>query len=380
MRDVAVIGVGMSIFGKLAGQSIIDLGAEACRNAIKDAGIDPKKIEVVHCANIFRQSPCVAQEVGSRVGVVNREMVNLENGCAGGNTAVHGIWWNIASGRYDIGLAIGVDSMTTFIKKGTLLAAADLDGQLGVSMPSYASLIMRRHMAEYGSTVEQFAQISVKNHHNGCLNPYSQYHKEFTIEDVLNSPMIADPLTLFQVCPYTDGAAAAILCAADKAAQYTTMPVWVAASVLKSGMYNIFRNDIICSDVSEQCAQEAYEMAECGPEDLDLVELHDAFTANEITNTEDLGLCPRGEGGRLVDEGATALGGRIPVNPSGGLLSQGHPLSASGVRQICEITWHLRNEAGPRQVDGAKLGLAHMEGGIVADIQLGACGINILKR
>jgi benzoylsuccinyl-CoA thiolase BbsB subunit len=380
VRKVAVIGVGMSIFGKLSERSIIDLGAEAGLAALKDAGIHPKKIEVVYCANLFHPSPCVAQEIGSKIGVVNREMINVENACAGGSTAVRETWWAIASGMYDIGLALGVDSMTTSIAKGTLLAAEDLDGELGISMPSYAALIMRRHMAEYGSTIEHFAQISVKNHLNGCLNPYSQYKKEFTLEDVLNSRMVTDPLTLFQICPYTDGAAAVVMCAADKVAQYTSKPVWMTASALKSGIYNVFQSDLVCSDASEQCAAEAYEMAGCGPEDIDLVELHDAFTANELTNSEDLGLCPRGEGGRLVDEGATEIGGRIPINPSGGLLSQGHPLSASGVRQVCEITWHLRGEAGQRQVQGAKLGLAHMEGGVVAGIQVGVCGINILKR
>lgn len=235
-------------------------------------------------------------------------------------------------------------------------------------------------MAEYGSTVEQFAKVSVKNSHNGCLNPYSQFHKELSLEDVLNSRMVCDPLTLYMICPYTDGAAAAVLCAADKVAQHTLHPVWLAGSGLKSGDYSLFQKDISISTMGEQAAAEAYEMAGIGPEDLDLVELHDAFAATEIPNTEDLGLCPRGEGGRLVEEGATALGGRIPVNPSGGLLAQGHPLSASGVRQICEITWHLRGQAGKRQVERAKVGLAHMEGGVVAGIQGGACGINILKR
>ncbi len=247
-------------------------------------------------------------------------------------------------------------------------------------MPAYAALIMRRHMAEYGSKAEQFAQVSVKNHHNGCLNPYSQYQMEMSQQDVLNSRMVCDPVTLYMCCPYTDGAAAIVLCAQDSVARYTSRPVWFAGSALRSGQYRLFQKNVTISSMGEQAAAEGYAMAGIGPEDLDLVELHDAFAATEITNTEDLGLCPRGEGGRLVSQGATALGGKIPVNPSGGLLAQGHPLSASGVRQICEITWHLRDQAGKRQVVGAKVGLAHMEGGVVSGLEAGACGINILIR
>ncbi|MFW9917586.1 MAG: thiolase family protein [Candidatus Thorarchaeota archaeon] len=384
LRSVAVIGVGMSVFGKQSEKTMVDLGEEACRAAIKDANINPKKIELVYCSSLLsdvgtRKQSCLGQMIASRVGVANREITNVENACAGGSTAIRRTFLDIAVGMYDIGLALGVDSMTRGLQKGTLMASQDIDGDLGMSAPAYAALIMRRHMAEYGSTVEQFAQVAVKNSHNGSLNPYSQFQKKFTMEDVLTSRMVCDPLTLYMICPYTDGAAAVVMCAADKAGQYTSIPVWMAGSSLVSGDYTLFQKDISISAMGERAAAEAYEMAGLGPEDVDLVELHDAFAANEITNSEDLGLCPRGEGGRLVEEGVTALGGKTPVNPSGGLLSQGHPLSASGVRQVCEITWHLRGEAGKRQVKGAKVGLAHMEGGVVAGIQGGACGINILK-
>jgi benzoylsuccinyl-CoA thiolase BbsB subunit len=282
---------------------------------------------------------------------------------------------------YDVGLAMGVESMTTSSLAGRLLTSeTDLDGQLGLSMPARAALRMKRHMAKYGTTLEQFAQISVKNHRHGCLNPFAQFKKEFTLEEVLNSRMIAEPLTLYQCCPNSDGAAAAVLCAEDKVSHYTSRPVWIAASVLKSPSYLALQKDFTFELLTEQCAHEAYEQAGIGPEDLDIVELHDAFASSELYLYEELGLCPVGEGGRLVDEGATALDGRIPVNPSGGLLAQGHPLSASGVRQICEITWHLREQAGARQVPGAKAALAHMEGGMVIGLGGAACGVHILKR
>ncbi|MFC1532480.1 thiolase family protein [Thermodesulfobacteriota bacterium] len=384
LRSVAVIGVGMSAFRKQPEKTPVDLGQEACQAAIKDADINPKDIELVYCANLLneagtRKQSCLGQMIVSKVGIANREIINVENACAGGSTAVRRTFLDIAMGMYDIGLAFGVDSMTRSLQKGTLISSQDIDGDLGMSAPSYAALIMRRHMAEYGSTIEQFAQVAVKNSHNGCLNPYSQFQKEFTLEDILNSRMVCDPLTLYMICPYTDGAAAVIMCAADKVAQYSSHPVWMAGSSLVSGDYSLFQKNISISAMGEQAAAEAYEMAGLGPEDIDLVELHDAFAATEIPNIEDLGLCARGKGGRFVEEGEADIGGKVAVNPSGGLLSQGHPLSASGVRQVCEITWHLRGQAGKRQVEGAKVGLAHMEGGVVAGIQGGACGINILK-
>jgi benzoylsuccinyl-CoA thiolase BbsB subunit len=247
-------------------------------------------------------------------------------------------------------------------------------------MPGYAALQMQRYMYKYGANIEQFAQVSVKNHRNGSLNPFAMYQKEFTLEEVLNSRMISEPLTQYMVSPVSDGAAAAILCAEDKVHQYTGRPVWLVGSALKSGNYTLFSKDMDISEMGEQAAAEAYEMAGIGPEDIDVVELHDAFAANEIPNIEDLGICKRGEAGHLLQEGYFDLEGKVPVSPSGGLLAQGHPLSASGVRQVCELTWHLRDQAGKRQVKDAKVGLAHMEGGVVTGLQGGACGINILMR
>jgi len=269
--------------------------------------------------------------------------------------------------------------MTTGTAKGPL-AAWDIDGESGLSMPGWAALIMRHYMSKYGATVEQFAQVSVKNHHNGALNPYAMYQREYSLQEILNSRMVCDPMTLYMICPVTDGAAAVILCSADKAAQYTSNPIWLAGSGLISGNYSFFWKEIDISPMCGQAVGEAYNMAGLGPKDVDLIELHDAFVGTEIPNVEDLGVCARGEAAHLVQEGYFNIGGKLPVNPSGGLLAQGHPLSASGVRQVCEITWHLRGQAGKRQVEGAKVGLAHMEGGVVSGLQGGACGINILTR
>lgn len=381
LREVAVIGVGQSLFGKQPERSLTEMGVEAVRAAMKDAGINPKKIQFAYCSNLYHPF-VLGQNIVSKVGISDCELVNVENACAGGSAAVRGVWYGIATGLYDIGLALGVESMSTSPVAGKLIPPAkdDLEGQLGLSMPAYFALFMRRHMEQYGSTLEQFAKISVKNHHHGCLNPYSQYQKELTVEAIINSRMICDPITLLSCCPNTDGAAAAILCSADIAKQYTTKPVYIAASALFMGNYKYIQEDITFSPLTYKTVHQAYEMAGIGPEDLDLVELHDPFTAAELCHYEEMGLCPRGEGQRLIDEGATYLGGSIPVNPSGGLLAQGHPLSATGVRQIAECTWHLRGEAGERQVPDAKVGMAHVVGGTVAGLEVGTCGVTILKR
>jgi len=238
---------------------------------------------------------------------------------------------------------------------------------------------MRRHMHNYGTTLKQFAQVSVKNHRNGCLNPYSQYKKELSIEQILESRMICDPITLLQCCPNTDGAGAVILCSAEKAREFTAKPVLVAASVIKMGDFEYRWKDMATSDLTIQCASEAYETAGYGAGDMDLCECHDAFSYSELSHYEELGFCEIGGGGTLLDKGETEIGGSIPVNPSGGLLSRGHPISATGIEQIIEIVWHLRGEAGPRQVEGAKIGLAHTMGGEVANLECGACAVHILK-
>jgi benzoylsuccinyl-CoA thiolase BbsB subunit len=382
MREVAVIGVGQSMFGKLPEKSVAELGAEAVSAALTDAGISPRDIQVAYASRLYNVW-CTAQDILKEVGIRNIEMVNVENTCAGGSTAFRGVWKEIADGHYDIGIAVGVESMTTSPIAGKLIPPEknDLDGHLGMTMPAMFAMVARRQMEEQGATPEDFAQISVKNHRHACLNPYAQYKKEFTVEEVLNSRMICEPITLLMCCPNTDGAAAAILCSKDIAKKYTTKPIRVIASTLLSGDYKEFQKDITVSPLLGKISNMAYEMAGCGPEDIDLVEMHDAFANEEMLRYEDLGLCKRGEGVGLIRSGATEIGGKIPVNPSGGLLSLGHPLSASGIRTICEIVLHLRNQAGARQTLNAKVGLAHMHGGVVAGMEHGiVAGIHILAR
>jgi len=381
MRDIAVIGVGSTVFGKFPTRSVTQMGCEAARAAIKDANIDKKAIKIAYASSVFGGA-VLGQRIINELGISGIEVFNVENACAGGATAFRGVWYAIASGLCDIGLVVGVESMTKSPIAGKLIPpeTGDLQGQLGNSMPAHFAFGMRRHMEKYGTTMEQFAKVSVKNHHNGCLNPYSQYRDELTVEQVLNSRMICDPITLLQCCPNSDGAAAAILCPLEMAQKYTSKPITIAASVLKMGDFDYRWEDLATSDLSAKCAKEAYEMAGCGPEDIDVCELHDAFTYSELSHYEELGFCDYGEGGRLIDEGVTEIGAKIAVNPSGGLMAKGHPVSATGVAQIAEIVWHLRGEAGERQQPDAKVGLAHTMGGEVANLECGACAIHILKR
>jgi benzoylsuccinyl-CoA thiolase BbsB subunit len=379
VRDVAVIGVGMTKFGRFPETSFEDLGREAMMNAINDADIKPKEIEFGYCGNVYG-GMCMGQRVLKEIGIAGIEIINVDNACASGSTALRGVWYAIATGLYDIGIAVGIEKLTHLPPATLVPPGEDLQGEMGMVFPAYFAMIMRKYMETFGTTLEQVAKISVKNHHNGCLNPYSQFQKEVTGEEVLSSRMICDPITLLQCCPTSDGAAAAILCSSSLARRYTSHMITIAASVLRTGNFLYTQEDFTFSDLTANVAKKAYEMAHVGPEDIDLCELHDAFAINELLHYEELGFCSRGEGGILIEKGETEIGGKIPVNTSGGLLSKGHPLGATGVAQIAEIVWQLRGKAGKRQVKNPKVGLAHLVGGAVTDIENGACTIHIIKK
>ena len=379
MRDVAVIGVGMTKFGRFPETSFEDLGREAITNAIKDADIKPKEIEFGYCGNVYG-GMCMGQRLLKEIGIADIEIINVDNACASGSTALRGVWYAIATGLYDIGIAVGIEKLTHLPPATLVPPGEDLQGEMGMVFPAYFAMIMRKYMETFGTTLEQVAKISVKNHHNGCLNPYSQFQKEVTVEEVLSSRMICDPITLLQCCPTSDGAAAAILCSSSLARRYTSHMITIAASVLRTGNFLYTQKDFSFSDLTANVAKKAYEMANVGPENIDLCELHDAFAINELLHYEELGFCSRGEGGILIEKGETEIDGKIPVNTSGGLLSKGHPLGATGVAQIAEIVWQLRGKAGKRQVKNPKVGLAHLVGGAVTDIENGACTVHIIKK
>ena len=379
MRDVAIVGLGMIKFGRYPEKGVQELAAQACLLALKDADMSMKDLEIFISGNLYQSNAMIGQRILREIGQTGIPVINVANACATGSTAFREAYMSIASGAYDTAIAVGSEQMG---KMGLLGGGGGGGGGISPEgivgsglMPAVFGQAGVEHMREYGTTAEHFAKIAVKNHKHSMHNPYSQYQVEMSLEDVMNARVVAWPNTLYMCCPTGDGAAAIVLTSMDKARQHTTVPIKVAASVLTSDPWS--ERDLTLPDVNtltRNAAKEAFEKAGVGPDDLNLVELHACFATAELLHYENLGLCKDGEAGRLIDEGETYVGGRIPVNPSGGLLSKGHPLGATGVANICEVAWHLRGEAGNRQVEGAKVGLAHVIG-------LGsACTIHILQR
>lgn len=380
MQNVRILGVGMTKFGKYPALSASELGQQACLEAICDAGIDMRRIQAVYCGHVF-QGHVMGQRVTTPLGLDGIPVVNCENYCSSGATAVREAWMAIQSGMYDVVMAFGVEKMTNKVTTVIAPDAEDIEGRFGLMMAGLYAMRGRRHMEQYGTTREQIAMISVKNHRMGCLNPRAQYHKEITVEEVLNARLVADPLTVLDCSPRGDGAAAVILCTEKVANEINrSRSLILAASSLTSGMVEIESTDMTFEDITWRAAQQAYAMADCDARDIDLAEVHDSFSVAELLRLEGLGLVPRGEGGRWVEEGKTSLGGIIPTNISGGLMAKGHPLGATGVAQICELVWQIRGEAGLRQVENAKIGLAHCRGGTVVGTEGGACTVQIVKR
>jgi acetyl-CoA acyltransferase len=378
MSDVFVLGVDMMKFGRFPERTVPQLGAQAALMALDDAGLTIQQIQAVYCGNIGEATAMVGQRILHQIGQTGVPVVNCTNACATGATAFREAWIGIKAGLYDLVLAVGVEQMGRGLLGGGAKAnGVSTEGLLGSgTMPAVFGEAGLEHSRKYGTTFEQFAKVSVKNHHHATLNPRAMYQIETPLEMVMRSEMIAYPNTKLMCSANVDGAAAVVLASERKAKELgLKRAVRVKASVLTSDPWQ--ERDLVLPDVStctRNAAQQAYEMAAVGPDDLELVELHDCFATAEILHYENLRLCADGEGGKLIDAGETALGGRIPVNVSGGLLSKGHPLGATGIANIYEVCTHLRGEAGKRQVDGARLGLTHVIG-------LGsACGVHILER
>ena len=378
MSDVYVVGIDMIRFGRYPDRTVVQLAAEAALGALDDCGIAIGDVQALYSGNIGETM--TGQRTLQLIGQTGIPVVNCTNACATGATALREGWTAIKAGLYDVVLCIGVEKMQPgmIVKKKVGNEPLPVEGLIGSeTMPAVFAMMGMEHARKYGTTLEQFAKVSVKNHHHSTFNPKSMYRKETPLAEVLSAEMIAYPNTKLMCSVNVDGAAAAVLMSERKARErgLTRRAVRVRASGLASDAWSE-RNQVMqdVNTVSRQAARTAYEMAGVDPKDLDLVELHDCFATAEILHYENLGLCAEGEGGRLIDSGETSLGGRIPVNVSGGLLSKGHPLGATGIANIYEIATHLRGEAGERQVEGARLGLTHVVG-------LGsACAVHILER
>ena len=386
MRDVVIIGVGMTPFGKYLDKSLQDLGRQATWNAIEDANISPKDIQAAYVANavgpqLIDLKGTIGQHILTSSGIFGIPVINVENACSGGSTALRGALLDVASGNSDVALALGAEKL--FCGDTAKSAAAMANGtpyaKFGFMFVSLYAMNLKKWMLETGVTKEQFAKVVVKNTYNGSLNPYAQFQKAMTVDQVLNSRVIAEPLTQFMCSTMADGAAAVIVCTEEMARKFTTKPlVKIAACELISGAFKMPGEPDVA--ITTRAAQRAFEKAGIGPEDLNVVEVHDAMAPAELLVCEELGICKKGEAGQMIDEGQTDLTGRVAVNPSGGLAAKGHPISATGLAQICEIVWQLRGEAGARQVANAKIGLAENAGGWSMANDNAVCAVTILKR
>ncbi len=392
MRDVAIAGAGMTRFGKYVDRGLKDLSREAVEAALDSVGMDKADLQIAVVGNaaagLITGQECIRAQVILRdFGIDKIPMVNTENACASSSTALQVAWLYVASGMYDVALALGVEKMNSGDKTKAMAAfgagtdveqlkqimqqlkppsekKAGAESGAGKSRSVFMDIYAagaRSHMARYGTTKEQFAQVAVKSHHYGSLNPHAQYQERYSLEEILASPPVAEPLTRLMCAPIGDGAAAAIVVSEAKARQLTTKPVWIRGTALVSGSDHPSED----GGTGARAAQMAFEMAGMTADDVDVAEVHDASAPAELMLYEDLGFCAEGEGGRLVDEGATGIGGRLPVNTSGGLISKGHPVGATGISQAYEIWLQLRGEAGDRQVKDARVGMTHNGGGMV---------------
>jgi len=356
MSNAYIVGIGLTRFGRHPDRTVESLAAEAVFEAIRDAGVDWREVQQFYGAHV-NQGVAAGQRVIKEIGPSGIPVLNVENCSAAGSTAVREASLAVRSGEFDLVVVAGFEKM----QHGVLLNVHPEDSPevaMGTTvLPMRFALMGMKHMQRYGTTLEQFARVAVKAHDHAAHNPKAQYPKPMSLEQVLGSRMICDPITVYQCSPTTDGAAAVVVCSEAWLQRHGRgRAVRLLASGLVSDVdeqaHNVFDLEMVGRNV-----RGVYERAGLGPKDLDLVETHDCFTVAEVLAYEELGLCAEGEGGRLVDEGATRIGGRIPVNPSGGLLAKGHPLGATGLGQLAEVVTQLRGEAGARQVEGARVGL-----------------------
>ena len=411
MPNVYIIGLGMIRFNKYPDRGVRDMAHEVTRLAIEDAGLESNNLEAAFFSNTFwgmfaNQHSIKGQVVLRSMGIDSIPVTNVENACAGASTALHMAYTGIKAGMYDVALALGSEKITDEDKAKSLAAystAMDVENfdahiEMMVShakkfskgfgiedsapgagrsifMDAYATFA-RWHMHKFGSTQEQMAVIAAKNHFHGSLNPMAQYQMNMTAEEVLADHPITYPLTRSMCAPVGDGAAAAIICSEKYLKKLTgARPSKIRASVMGSGSDRDFDG----VDIGERLSKQAYEKAGLGPQDISLAELHDATAYGELHQVEAMGFCPMGEGGIWAESGATTLGGKQPVNTSGGLECRGHPIGASGLAQIYELGQQLRGEAGKRQIEGAQIGLAENGGGSIGIEEASMC-IHILEK
>lgn len=383
--EAEIAGVGMHPFGRHPARSLKDLASVAALRALADAGVGVLDVDAVYSSNalagvLFGQEQIRGQTVASYIGIEGVPIINVENACASGSTALREAIQAVSGGFASVALVVGFEKMFVDDRDRTLNAlrsAADLDvvDGLGLQFTGIYAMRLRRRLLDGSLTLDDLAAAAVKSHAHGALNPNAQYRKPVTREEVLGSRRIADPLTLLMCSSFADGAAAAVIAAPGRLREDPRSRIRVRASSMRTAKTSVDDGD---PTVAEEAARDAYETSGIGPSDLDVLEVHDAMAPGELLYYEQLGLCPVGEAAKLLHSGETSIGGSRVVNPSGGLSSRGHPVGATGLAQIAELTWQLRGEAGERQVEGARLALAQNSGGWING-ESAVCNVHILE-
>jgi len=375
MREVAIVGIGCTKFGEMWDKSFRDLFIEAGLMALEDAGMSGAHVEALYGGNmssgIFIEQEHVGALIADYSGLISNSVpsTRVEAACASGGLALRSGVIAVASEYHDIVISAGIEKMTDVGPEkamDALAAAADREWEaaVGATFPGLYAMMARAHMNEFGTTREQLAQVAVKNHYHGSMNPKAQFRNRITIDAVISSPLVADPLRLFDCSPITDGAAAVILVPAERAREFTDTPIYVKAAAQASDTISLHdRRSLTSIDATRIAADRAFKTARLQRSNIDVAEVHDCFTIAEIMAIEDLAFFEKGRGGPATLAGETAIGGKIPINTSGGLKACGHPVGATGIKQAVEIVEQLRGDAGKRQVEGAEVGLTHNVGG-----------------
>jgi acetyl-CoA C-acetyltransferase len=375
MREVAIVGIGCTKFGEMWDKSFRDLFIEAGLMALSDAEVSGAQIEALYGGNMsagmFLEQEHIGALIADYSGLTTNNIpsTRVEAACASGGLALRSGIIAVASGYHDVVISAGIEKMTDVGAEkamDALASAADREweAEVGATFPGLYAMMARAHMHELGTTREQLAQVAVKNHYHGSMNPRAQFRNKITIDTVINSPLVADPLRLFDCSPITDGAAAVVLVPAERAKEFTDTPIYVKAAAQASDTISLHdRRSLTSIDATTIAADRAFKMARLQRSQIDVAEVHDCFTIAEIMAIEDLGFFEKGAGGPVTLAGDTAIGGKIPINTSGGLKACGHPVGATGIKQAVEIVEQLRGDAGKRQVDGAEVGLTHNVGG-----------------
>jgi acetyl-CoA acetyltransferase len=377
MRKVFITGAAVHPFGKHRDKPAEELGYHAVSDLLATTGAPPDLIDVGFGGSVYGGS-LLAQRVLQRVGISGQPVFTVENACASGASAVHLAWQAVAGGTADCAVAFGAENLSSF-GGGTLpLTTNDIEIDQGMVMPAAYAMRAQRYLHDWGASVDDLSEVSVKNRRNGADNPRAHFRSTITRDDVAASRPVADPLRLLHCCPNSDGAAAVLLCSEQVTEQLAVPYVHVAASVVASGLFSTGYRDMTWPNITERTARTAYAKSGFGPDDLDLVELHDAFSIAELLHAEALGIADRGKAYAAVTNGEFDRDGRVAVSPSGGLLSRGHPVGATGVAQICEAYWQLTGQAGDMQVPDAQVALTHVTGGGIFGVDNGACSVHIL--